>query len=105
MTSFEGLAHFGRPAVAGRFLESIGIKHAAPRHKPQGSKMQGKIKYASPKGFAFIEVDGGGADIFLHYKNLPEGMEDIAVNTRVSFRTQPSRKPGKGDEAIGVELL
>jgi CspA family cold shock protein len=67
--------------------------------------MQGRIKYASPKGFCFIAVEGGGNDVFLHSTNYPEGLDDLAVGTRVEFQTQASRKPGKGLEAIRVALV
>ena len=87
------------------FFRKLGGNMMPRERRSRGTKMQGKVKYWSPKGFGFISLDGGGQDVFVHAKSLPEGLESLAVGTRIAFETMQSRKPGKGVEATRIALL
>jgi CspA family cold shock protein len=67
--------------------------------------MQGRVKYWNgDRGFGFITRDDEHRDIFVHVRDLPEGMEELAVGTLVSFDEHASKLPGKY-EAKNVKLL
>lgn len=56
------------------------------------------------KGFGFIELPGGGLDIFVHVKELRRcGIDrNLEVGERVKFRTS---KGPKGCIAVDISLL
>jgi CspA family cold shock protein len=57
---------------------------------------QGTVKWFSPeKGFGFINVDGGGADVFVHFSAIDsDGFRSLDENQRVEFDvTQGSKGP------------
>lgn len=64
---------------------------------------QGVVKwFNSEKGFGFIEQDGGGPDVFVHYSQInANGYRSLEEGQRVSFETQQGRK---GVEAHGVSI-
>jgi CspA family cold shock protein len=42
--------------------------------------------FNSEKGFGFIEVDGGGSDVFVHYSAIDGGgYRDLADGQKVEF--------------------
>jgi CspA family cold shock protein len=47
----------------------------------------GTVKwFNSEKGFGFIEQDGGGADVFVHYSNIAaQGYRELQEGQKVSF--------------------
>ena len=49
--------------------------------------IQGTVKwFNSEKGFGFITVDGGGADVFVHYSAIEAaGYRSLEENQRVEF--------------------
>jgi CspA family cold shock protein len=49
--------------------------------------MQGTVKwFNADKGFGFIAVDGGGADVFVHFSAIQaEGYRTLDENQRVQF--------------------
>jgi len=54
------------------------------------------VKWFSPeKGFGFINVDGGGADVFVHFSAIDsDGFRSLDENQRVEFDvTQGSKGP------------
>jgi len=52
----------------------------------KGQKMQGRVKFwNSERGFGFIARDDENGDVFCHVRDLPEGMDELAVGDLVSF--------------------
>ena len=51
---------------------------------------QGTVKWFNgEKGFGFIEVDGGGADVFVHYSAIEStGFRSLDEGQRVDRATQ-----------------
>lgn len=47
----------------------------------------GSVKwFDTEKGFGFIEVDGGGPDLFVHHSNIDvNGFRDLKDGQRVEF--------------------
>jgi CspA family cold shock protein len=63
---------------------------------------QGTVKwFNADKGFGFIEVDGGGADVFVHFSAIADtgGYRSLDENQRVEFETTQGPK---GPQAEGV---
>jgi CspA family cold shock protein len=48
---------------------------------------EGKVKWFNEtKGFGFIELDGGGQDIFVHYSSITDkGFKTLREGQRVAF--------------------
>lgn len=65
---------------------------------------QGTVKwFNAEKGFGFIEIDGGGEDVFVHYKSITgDGFRTLDEGERVEFDVTPGRK---GDQAENVQRL
>jgi len=61
----------------------------------------GTVKwFNAEKGFGFIEQDGGGPDVFVHYSQInAQGYRQLEEGQRVLFETQQGRK---GVEAQNV---
>ena len=64
----------------------------------------GTVKwFNAEKGFGFIQQDGGGADVFVHYSQIQmDGYRSLEEGQRVAFDTQRGKK---GIEAQGVTPL
>ncbi len=65
---------------------------------------QGVVKwFNAEKGFGFISVDGGGADVFVHYSAIQStGYRSLEENQRVEFEI--TRGP-KGPQADRVRAI
>lgn len=65
---------------------------------------QGVVKwFNAEKGFGFISVDGGGADVFVHFSAIDStGYRSLEENQRVEFEI--TRGP-KGPQADKVRTL
>jgi CspA family cold shock protein len=66
---------------------------------------QGTVKwFNAEKGFGFIEVDGGGADVFVHFSAIADtgGYRSLDENQRVEFETTQGPK---GPQAEAVRSL
>jgi CspA family cold shock protein len=62
---------------------------------------QGTVKwFNAEKGFGFIELDGGGADVFVHHSSIAvEGYRSLNENQRVEFEVTQGQK---GPQAANV---
>ena len=64
----------------------------------------GTVKWFNDaKGFGFITPDGGGSDLFAHFKDVQaEGFKSLSENQRVSFERSPSPK---GEKASNIRAI
>ena len=65
---------------------------------------QGSVKwFNAEKGFGFIEVDGGGADVFVHHTSIDmDGFRTLDEGQRVEFEGVDG---DKGPQAAHVRSL
>jgi cold shock protein len=65
---------------------------------------QGTVKwFNSEKGFGFIAVDGGGADVFVHYSEIDSGgYRSLDEGQHVEFEIGQGNK---GPQATGVRVV
>jgi cold shock protein len=65
---------------------------------------QGTVKwFNAEKGYGFIAVDDGSADVFVHYSEIvADGYRSLEENQRVEFEVTQGRK---GPQAEKVRIL
>ena len=65
---------------------------------------QGTVKwFNAEKGYGFIAVDGGGADVFVHYSAIhADGYKSLDEGQRVEFEVGTGQK---GPQAESVRLV
>ena len=65
---------------------------------------QGTVKcFNGEKGYGFISVDGGGADVFVHYSEIDgSGFHSLDEGQRVEFEIGQGQK---GPQAQGVRVV
>ena len=65
---------------------------------------QGSVKwFNAEKGFGFIEVDGGGADVFVHHTSIDmDGFRTLDEGQRVEFEVVDG---DKGPQSAHVRSL
>jgi len=65
---------------------------------------QGTVKWCNgEKGFGFIAVDGGGADVFVHYSAIDAGgYRSLDEGQRVEFEIEQGNK---GPQATSVRVV
>ena len=65
---------------------------------------QGAVKwFNAEKGFGFIAVDGGGADVFVHYSAIQSsGYRSLDEGQRIAFDIEQGQK---GPQAANVTPL
>ena len=65
---------------------------------------QGSVKWFNgEKGFGFIEQDGGGPDVFVHYSEIQgSGFKSLDEGQRVEFEVGQGQK---GPQATGVRAI
>lgn len=61
---------------------------------------EGTVKwFNSEKGFGFIEQDGGGADVFVHYSAIDsDGFRTLDEGQRVEFEITQGQKGPQADQ-------
>ena len=65
-------------------------------------KVGGKVKfYSRQKGYGFIRPDDGSRDVFVHAKELPEGIIDLIPDQRVKYHLQDH---AKGPRALSIDV-
>jgi len=60
---------------------------------------RGKVKWFNDqKGFGFIEQEGGGADVFVHYSSITgDGFKTLAEGEEVEFELTQGPKGAKAE--------
>ncbi len=68
------------------------------------SKTTGIVKWFNEeKGFGFITQDGGGADVFCHFRAISgDGFKTLAEGQKVSFDVEQG---AKGPQAVDVTVV
>ncbi|MVA76140.1 cold-shock protein [Auraticoccus sp. F435] len=63
---------------------------------------QGTVKwFNAEKGYGFIAVDGGGADVFVHYSAIDShGFKTLDEGQRVEFETTQGPKGPQADRVV-----
>ncbi len=65
----------------------------------------GTVKFFnSDRGFGFIKPDDGGADVFVHIRQVANTTEALQENQRVSFEIGTDARKGK-TQAEGVRII
>ncbi|WP_432562474.1 cold-shock protein [Kineococcus sp. SYSU DK003] len=61
---------------------------------------QGTVKwFNAEKGYGFIEQDGGGPDVFVHYSAITgNGYRSLEENQRVEFEVTQGNKGPQADQ-------
>ena len=65
---------------------------------------QGTVKwFNAEKGFGFITVDGGGADVFVHWSAIQaQGYKSLDEGQRVEFDVSEGQKGPQADNVRAV---
>jgi CspA family cold shock protein len=81
-------------AVIGPSLTGAGISEG------EFSMAQGTVKwFNADKGFGFITVDGGGADVFVHFSAIQSsGYRSLEENQRVEFEIAQGQKGPQAEQ-------
>ena len=65
---------------------------------------QGSVKWFNgEKGFGFIEQDGGGPDVFVHYSEIQgSGFKSLDEGQRVEFEVTQGPKGPQAEQVVPV---
>jgi CspA family cold shock protein len=85
---------------------AVRVLSVRPGLGPQGESVmaQGSVKWFNgEKGFGFIEQDGGGPDVFVHYSEIQgTGFKSLDEGQRVEFEVGQGQK---GPQAQSVRPI
>jgi CspA family cold shock protein len=89
------------------FFASLRLARSCARQLPRNIDMTtetGTVKWFNEgKGFGFITPDGGGKDLFAHFKEIQgSGFKTLAENQRVQFEVTQGQK---GPQATNIRTL
>ena len=102
------LDHRGPVALLGRYHEreirSACRARTDPRNATGAGMAQGTVKwFNAEKGYGFITVEGGGADVFVHWSAiLADGYKSLDEGQRVEFEIGQGQK---GPQAESVRPI
>lgn len=65
---------------------------------------QGSVKwFNAEKGYGFIEQDGGGPDVFVHYSAIGgNGYRSLEENQRVEFEVTQGQKGPQAESVVAL---
>ena len=65
---------------------------------------EGKVKWFNEsKGFGFIEPDGSGQDVFVHYSSISDnGFKSLKEGDRVSFEVSQGNKGPQASNVVKI---
>jgi CspA family cold shock protein len=68
-------------------------------------RQTGTVKWFNQgKGFGFIELDGGGKDVFVHYSSIVgEGYRNLDEGQRVEFTVEDTPKGPQAVQVVGLD--
>jgi len=66
--------------------------------------LEGKVKWFNEsKGFGFIEPDGSGQDVFVHYSSISDnGFKTLKEGDRVSFEVSQGNKGPQASNVVKI---
>ena len=87
--------------VVGNLRSSYGRPTEAEEATPVAT---GTVKwFNSEKGFGFIEQDGGGADVFVHYSAIESGgYRELQEGQKVEFDVTQGPKGPQAEKVKGI---
>jgi CspA family cold shock protein len=96
-----------------RITGTSGLPHdcgrtATPSHRQGATRaedalMRGTVKMLGDKGYGFIAPDDGSPDVFVHAKDLPRGVTELAIGEPVEFDAEPGK--GGRPKATSIKVL
>jgi cold shock protein len=83
---------------------SVGVAGPTSKHREDNTMAQGTVKFFNAeKGYGFIAVEGGGADVFVHYSAIQAtGYRSLEEGQRVEFDVTEGQK---GPQAANVRII
>jgi CspA family cold shock protein len=95
----DALLSWTAVAAARKVERSRGVAVTASMKEIQ-QMAQGTVKwFNADKGFGFITVDGGGADVFVHFSAIQSsGFRSLEENQRVEFEIAQGPKGPQAEQ-------